>query len=110
MIQVDIISPVLFILALDQIIQASDKSGNGVKAGSILRLRVFGYADDAALCEETVDEMSKCLTVIADASIEEADMYLNVSKTYSQHVYRRADIDVTKAEVAESGEGIRLQM
>ena len=110
-IQGDIISPVLFILALDQIIQEHDKTGKGVKAGSILKLRVLGYADDAALCEETVEEMSERLTAIANASIKKADMYLNVSKTYSQHVYKRHDINVTAAlaEVAavEKGYGFK---
>ena len=50
-IQGDIISPVLFILALDQLVQQIDKSGKGVKCGRILKLRVLGYADDAALME-----------------------------------------------------------
>ena len=104
-IQGDIISPVLFILALDQIFQANDESGDGVKAGSILRLRTLGYADDVALCEETVENMSKRLTDIADASIEQADMYPNISKTFTQHVHRRQDIDVTATEVAEVEKG-----
>ena len=104
-IQGDIISPVLFILALDQIFQAHDKSGEGVKAGSILRVRTLGYADDAALCEETVEEMSKRLTAIANASIEQADMYPNVGKTFTQHVHKRQEIDVTETEVAEIEKG-----
>ena len=36
-IQGDIMSPVLFILALDQIIQQYDTAGKGVKCGKILR-------------------------------------------------------------------------
>ena len=50
-IQGDIIPPVLFILALDQLIQTTDKSGDGVKCDKILKIRVLGYADDAALAE-----------------------------------------------------------
>ena len=45
--------------------------------------------------------MSKRLTAIADASIEQADMYPNVNKTFTQHVYRRLGIDVTATEVVE---------
>ena len=44
-IQGNMISSVLFILALDQIIQAHDKTSNGVKVGST---RGLVYADDAA--------------------------------------------------------------
>ena len=50
-IQGDIVSPVLFILALDQLIRTVDTSGDGVECGRILTIRVLGYADDAALAE-----------------------------------------------------------
>ena len=79
-IQGDIISPVLFILALDQLVQSIDKSGTGVKCG-ILKVRVLGYADDAALVELTVEAMTRRLTDLANASIEEADMKINMDKT-----------------------------
>ena len=100
-VQGDIISPVLFILALDQLIQTVDKSGTGVKCG-ILHLRVLGYADDAALIEPTVQVMTKRLTDLANASIQKADMKINMDKTVSQHVFRREPITVTKAEVAKA--------
>ena len=67
-IQGDIISPVLFILALDQLVQSIDKSDTGVKCG-ILKVRVIGYADDAAIVEPTVEAMTKRLTDLANASI-----------------------------------------
>ena len=60
-IQGDIISPVLFILTLDQLVQTADKSGKGVKCGSILRLRVLGYTDDATLMERPMEDMSEWL-------------------------------------------------
>ena len=72
---------------------------------------MLSYADDAALCEETVEAMSKRLTAIADVSIEKADMHINVSKTYTQHVHKRQDINVTDVEVTEvAGKRVRVQM
>ena len=99
-VQGDIISPVLFILALDQLVQSIDKSGTGVKCG-ILHLRVLGYADDAALIEPTVEAMTKRLTDLANASISEADMRINMTKTVSQHVHKRKPLKVTATEVAK---------
>ena len=43
---VDIISPILFILTLDQPIQANDKDSDTVRYGRILKLEVLDYADD----------------------------------------------------------------
>ena len=99
-IQGDIISPVLFVLALDQLVQSFDRSGKGVKCGRILKMRVLGYADDAALMEETVEAMTERLTALADASKRKADMEVNMSKTFTQHVFKRGKIEVTTAEVA----------
>ena len=49
-IQKDIISPVLFILALDALVQQYDTvPGKGFKCERILRLDVLGYADDVTL-------------------------------------------------------------
>ena len=48
-IQGDIVSPILFILALDQLVQKFDRGGKGVRCGRIIKIRVLGYADDAAL-------------------------------------------------------------
>ena len=45
-IQGDIISPILFIIALDQLIQEFDGNGGGVKFGRILKLKVLGYAEE----------------------------------------------------------------
>ena len=86
-IQGDIISPVLFILALDQLVQTVDKAGGkgagkGVKCGRILKLNVLGYADDAALIEPCVEVMTDRLTAIADASRELADMHVSMPKTF----------------------------
>ena len=57
-IQGDIISPILFILALDQLVQTHDTHGTGYKCSEILTIRILGYADDAALIEPRVDDMT----------------------------------------------------
>ena len=74
-------SPVLFILALDHIIQEFDKRAEGIKCGK-LTLTTFGYADDVALVERTVQKMTNRLTDVADASEAEADMTVRMDKTF----------------------------
>ena len=101
-VQGDIMSPVLFILALDQLVQTVDKKGTGVKCGRVLKIRVLGYADDAALAEPTVKMMTQRLTDLADASIREADMHINMQKTVSQHVHKRKPIKVSTEEIASA--------
>ena len=88
-VQGDIVSPILFILALDNLIQLYDKSGKGVQCGPI-NYRVLGYADDAALMENEIDDMSTRLTALGDKSEAEADMKIRMDKTLSQHVRTRA--------------------
>ena len=78
-IQGDIISPILFIIALDRIIQEFDEGGDGVRCDRILKLKVLGYADDAALIDDAVDNMTGRLTSIADASEKHADMRVNMA-------------------------------
>ena len=45
-IQGDIISPIFFIIVLDQLVQTYDKGGQGISVGHIKHLRVLGYVDD----------------------------------------------------------------
>ena len=98
-VQGDIVSPVFFILALDQIFQKYDKYVKGVGCGEILTLQTLGYADDAALVESTVEEMTKRFTRLADKSLKEADMVVRMDKTYSHHVCRGGDVEVTDEEI-----------
>ena len=106
-IQGDIISPILFILALDQLVQEFDGDGEGIKCGRTLRLKVLGYADDAALIDEHADAMTKRLTTLANASEAKADMKINMAKTFTQHVFKRDDITVTKEEAAAAEAGFK---
>ena len=88
-VQGDIISPILFLLALDQMVQEADIEGQGVNVCEIKELRVLGYADDAAMASFTVDEMTQRLTKFADAALARADMQTKLSKTWTQHVRRQ---------------------
>ena len=101
-IQGDIISPMLGILVLNQIMQTADSKNKGVKCGRILRIKTLGYADDITLVEEEVEDMTTRLKDIGDTSLEEADMKINMDKTQTQHVHRRADITVTDKEARKT--------
>ena len=109
-IQGDIISPVLFILALDALVQQYDSvQGKGFKCGRILRLDVLGYADDVALISSTAEDMTRRLTALADAARENADMNVSLPKTFSQHVHKRAKVQVTDIE-AKAAEVAQIQV
>ena len=97
-IQGDIMSPILFILALDQIIQQHDAKGKGMRCGRILKIKVLGYADDLAFIDTTVENMTARLTAVANASEQRADMTVNMDKTVSQHVHKREAIKATSEE------------
>ena len=85
--QGDMISPILFILVLDQLVQQYDNSGNDVKCDRILKLRILGCADGAALTKTSVEDMATRPTALADRSKEKADTVVNMSKALSQHVF-----------------------
>ena len=93
-----------FILALDQLVQTFDSHGTGVQCEEIFKLRVLGYADDAALIETAVEDMTRRLTVLADAAKAEADMDVSTPKTFKQHVFRRDSVQVSAAEVSAAEE------
>ena len=110
-IQGDIISPVLFILALDQLVQTIDTGGEGVRVGSIGKLHVLGYADDAAMMEETEEMMTTRLTKFADESMTQADMKVKPSKTFTQIVQRQQAIgQPTTAEIEKKRKEIQIQV
>ena len=97
-VQGDIISPILFILALEQLIRQHDVHGDGVACGEFFKVRILGYADDAAMLDQDTQTMTIRLTALADAAKQEADMEVSMPKTFSQHVGKRAGIKVTKVE------------
>ena len=112
-VQGDIVSPVLFILALDLLIQTYDTTGNGVNYGKV-NIRFLGYADDAAMAElqkkkGQVEVMSNRLTNVADASQSEADMTIRMDKTYSQHIQKQEVKKVTEEEAIQAAKKFKHQ-
>ena len=87
-------------MALDQLVQEFDNTGNGVKCGRILEIRTLGYADDAALVERHIEVMTTRLTNLTNASRDHEDMFMSMEKTFTQHVYRRS----SKPAVTEEAE------
>ena len=83
-VQGDIVIPVFFILALDQLVQTFDNKGDGVTVGHInnIKVKVLGYADDAAMFANTVEEMTERLTTFANAALEKAHMQVRMDKNY----------------------------
>ena len=103
-IQGDIISPIFFILAMEQLFRIHDPSPAGVKVGNYLQIGVLGYADDAALASCSTDDMSRRLTKIADGSAKDADMQLHTGKTKNMHVQRQVKIKPPTAEQIKATE------
>ena len=97
-VQGDIISPILFIIALDQLVRTHDQQGNGITCAPTLNIRILGYADDAALLERELDIMLQRLTTLADGARQDADMQVKMAKTFSQHVGRRESAAVEHEE------------
>ena len=62
---------------MDQLIKTTDKIGDGVNCGKILKIRVIDYADDVALAEHIVEDMTTRLTNLVDTSKRETDMDIN---------------------------------
>ena len=88
-VQGDIVSPVFFILALDQLVQTFDNKGDGVTVGHINNIKVLGYADDAVMFANTVEEMTERLTTFANAALEKAHMKVRMDKTYTHIVQQQ---------------------
>ena len=109
-VQGDIVSPIFFILALDQLFQEYDnKYAKGVRCGELLTIKTLGYADDAALAEDTVEDMTARFTNLADKSLSEADMLVRMDKTYSHHVCRGGKVQVTEEEIKKAHEKLEFQ-
>ena len=99
-IQGDIISPIFFILAMEQIFRNHDKSPTGTKIGNYLQIGVLGYADDVAIISESADSLTNRVTNISKGSSADADMHINTGKTKSMHVERQVKLALpTRNEV-----------
>ena len=74
-----------------------------------MRLDVLGYADDVALISDTVEDMTRRLTAIADGAKEHADMNVSMPKTFTQHVHKRDKLTVTEAEAKVAGKKCKFK-
>ena len=88
-IQGDIISPIFFILAMEEIFRIHDKQPDGTSIGNLLRISVLGYADDAALASTDISKMSTRLSNITAGSKQDADMSIHMGKTKCMHVRKQ---------------------
>ena len=59
---------------------------------------VPGYADDLAMVSYTADQQSERLTRFADGAIRLADMHINPSKTFTQHVQVQPEVEAATTE------------
>ena len=109
-IQGDIISPIFFILAMEQIFRQHDKSGDGVTLSNHLHIGVLGYADDASMASESVTMMSKRVTNISRGSKDDADMIINKKKTKTLQVMEQEKVAVsTVDEIKKTEAGYKHQ-
>ena len=97
-IQGDIISPIFFVLAMEQIFREHDKSPTGVKVGNYLQIGVLGYADDVAIISKTTGALTQRVSSISIGSRTDADMHINIDKTKTMHVERQAKLALPTLE------------
>lgn len=88
-IQGDIISPIFFILAMEQIFKMHDPSPDGIALDNYLRLSTLGYADDAALLSTNAKITSQRLNKVARGSSKDADVNVHMGKTKNMHVRKQ---------------------
>ena len=103
-IQGDIISPIFFILAMEQLFRTHDHSPVGIKLGNYLQVGVIGYADDAALLSLSCDRMSARLTRVATGSQADADMTIHKGKTKNMIVERQQKLKPPTIEAIKKTE------
>ena len=103
-IQGDIMSPIFFIIALDQLIQEHDKGGQGIKVGNINEIRVLGYADDITMIDTSASALTERLTNFANESLRCADMQVKLKKTFTQIVKEQEPVAKATEEEIEKTE------
>ena len=91
-IQGDIISPIFFILAMEQIFRIHDNTNDSVAIGNYLQVGVLGYADDAAMTSLSATRLSERLSSVSRGSREDADMDIHKGKTKNMIVERQEKV------------------
>ena len=103
-IQGDIISPIFFILAMEQLFRIHDPSPTGVSVGNYLQIGVLGYADDAALVSLSTGELNQRLSNISRGSRVDADMDIHRGKTKNMVVERQEKMALPTVEAIKKTE------
>ena len=103
-IQGGILSPIFFILALEQLFRMHDSSPTGVKVGNYLQIGTLGYADDIAIISSDINEQSARVTNIAKGSLKDADMTVSLDKTKSMHVEKQHKLKPPTKDAIEEAE------
>ena len=103
-IQGDIISPIFFILVMEQLFRTHDPSPTGVTAGNYLQIGVLGYADDAALISLSAGEMTQRLSSVSRGSKSDADMDIHKGKTKTMVVERQQQFNPPTVEAIKKTE------
>ena len=87
-------------LALELLLKKHDTNTNkGVIFGA-LRVSTLGYADDAALLDNSLTVATDRVTSIAQGSRRDADMEISIDKTEAMHVCPQGSVSATTAEEA----------
>ena len=88
-IQGGILSPIFFILAMEQLFRIHDPSPTGVVVGNYLQIGTLAYADDVAIISSTMEEQTARVSRIDSGSLKDADMQVSYDKTKTMHVERQ---------------------
>ena len=103
-VQGDITSPLYFILALEAILRKYDSTTN--KGTHMTHtntwVHTLGYADDAVLVDENVNNAETRVNAIAQGSRKSADMSINVTKTECMHLQQQDPLRIPTAEEAKA--------
>ena len=97
-IQGDIPSPVIFLVALDKILKEHGGLDKGIKITDNLRLAELEFADDAALPDKDTNVASTRLTNLDKQAEEQAGMEISITKTKVQHIMKCPTINETTEE------------
>ena len=99
-IQGDMTSPIYFILASELILKRHDRNPDkGIKFGG-QKVHTLGYADDAALLDDSCAVASDRVTSISAGSKRDADMIISIDKTEVMHVEEQSRVTPATAQEA----------
>ena len=106
-IQGDIISPIFFVLVMEQIFHKHDKNPTGITLGNFLQVGTLAYADDVAIASLSVDKLSTRLSSISAGSREDADMDISKPKTKTMYVEKQQVCKPTIQEIKDVESGYK---